>query len=156
MWAFTRKDLAAIFRNEDVVLDADAELAGDVYSGFDRDDLAGLERALGVLFEEGDLVDFQTEAVPASMAKDGQAALADDGPGRCVDRRQFRVRPGRCDRSRLGPLDDLIGSPIGCGGFAHHEATRDVTAVSPVAGPEVDQDRVGLAELSLRRLMVGP
>lgn len=42
------QDFVAGLGYEDVVFYSDAEFAGDVYAGLDRDDLAGLEFAFAV------------------------------------------------------------------------------------------------------------
>ena len=77
--ALAGEELAAGVCDEDVVFDADAELAGEVDAGLDGDDLAGLEYALGLLPQERQLMDFQAEAVAGPAAPASRAASAEVG-----------------------------------------------------------------------------
>jgi hypothetical protein len=64
MRAFMGEDFVAGFGYEDVIFDADTELAGHVYAGLDRKNLTGFELAFAVGLEEWVFVDLKAESVP--------------------------------------------------------------------------------------------
>src|SRR5437660_12628224 len=70
--------LVAVLRNEDVVLDADAEVAvGEVDAGLDGDDHAGTQGAVG-----GYVVDFESELMSDAVDEGvGIAGLVDHVSG---------------------------------------------------------------------------
>ena len=149
MRAFACEDLSTALGDEDIVLDADAKLAREVDAGLDRDDLAGLQSAFRFFFEEGDLVDFEAEAVPGAVAVDGQAAFPNCVSGGGIDFDQLGSCFGRSYRGGLCLLYGLIGPAVGGNRLAEGEGSRDIAAVSVESGSEVDQDGIPLAEPSL-------
>src|SRR4030042_7116470 len=91
MRALIGEDFTSCFGYEDVVFDADSELAGDVYAGLDCDNLAGLEFTFAVGLEEGGFVYFQAEAVSCAVAVNGQAGLVNPPPCGGVDLSYFHA-----------------------------------------------------------------
>ena len=156
MGALAGEDFAAGLGDEDVVLDADAELAGHVDAGLDGEDLACFELAFRFRFEEWGFVDFQAEAMPRAVAVDGQVALVDDLPGGGIDLGELDAGPDRLDCRGLGLLDDVMDLSVLWRHPPEREASGDIAAIALVSGAEVDQDRVLLLELPFAGLMVRP
>ena len=150
------EDFVSGFGYEDVIFDTDSELAGDVYAGFDCDDLAGLELAFSVRLEEGGFVYFQAEAVSCAVAVDGQVGLFNHLSGGGIDRRDFHAGLDRFYRRGLGLLYDVVNLLVKSTHPANHKASGNVTAIAFVLSAEVDQDGIFYPELSGAGLMMRP
>jgi len=156
MGALAGENPVAGLGDEDVVFDANAELAGHVDAGLDGENLAGLERAFGFRLEEWGFVDLQAEAVPRAVAVNGQVALFDGLAGGGIDFSQFDAGFDRCDRRGLGLLDDVIDSSIKGRHATERKASGNIAAIAFVSGAEVDQEGVLLLELSVAGLVMRP
>ena len=124
------EDFVAGLGDQDVVFYSDAELAGDVYAGFDSDYLAGFEFAFGVGFEERGFVDFQAEAVSGAVAVDGQIGLGDCLASGGVN---FGERSAGSDllyRRGLGLLHNVEDSRVKHTRLADRKAPCNIAAIA--------------------------
>src|SRR5207248_6286043 len=116
--------------DQDVVLDADAEVAvGEVDAGLDGDDHAGAKRAVG-----SDVVDFEAELVADAVDEGvGVPGFVDHVSGGCVHVGNSRAGASRLDRSELRPQHDVVSvALLGGETAADRERAGDVGGVAAV------------------------
>jgi len=156
MGAVVCEDFVSCFGYEDVVFYPYSELAGDVYAGLDCDDLAGLELAFAIVFEEGGFVYFQAEAVSRAVAVDGQAALVNRLSGGGVNLSNFHAGPYHFYRGGLGLLHHVVDLLVESRHPTDYKASGNIAAIAFVLGAEVDKDGIFFPELSTAGLMMRP
>jgi len=156
MGTLVGKDFVSCFGYEDVVFDSDAELAGDVYAGFDCDDLAGLEFAFPIRLEEWVFVNLKAEAVSRAVAVNGQASFINHLSSGGVHLCDFHADLYHFYRRGLGLLHHTIDLFVKSRHATDHETSGNVAAIAFVFGAEVDKDSVFFPELSFAGLMMRP
>src|SRR4030042_5828663 len=108
MWASAGQNPAAGLGHEDIVFDPHAESAGDIYAGLYGDNLAGIELfCLAIGLEEGQFVNFQTEAVSRAMAVNGQAGVPNYVSRSGIHQAESDARFYRLYCGGLGTLNNL-------------------------------------------------
>ena len=146
----------AVLGDDDEVLDPDAEAAGDVDAGLDRDDVAGAEHVVGALAEARRLVDLEADAVAEAVAElVAVAAVADDRPRDLVGGGSRHAGADRLQRLALGVADELVDLARLALDLADGERPRAIRAVAVDLRAHVEDDEVPGADLALGRQRVG-
>src|SRR5579875_148539 len=138
-----REDPDPGLADDDEILDADAELAGQIDAGLHRDDGSGLERVLGPERERRRLVDLEADPVPEAVTVVALVAGAvDDVAHGLVDLLAVAAGADLVEPDLLGAEDERVGLAGLRSGLPHGNGARAVRAVAREPGAPVDHDQL--------------
>ena len=143
------------FGDEYIIFEPHSELAGDIYSRFNRQNLAGFEYPFAVRLEERIFVDFQADAVTGAVPVNRQIIFGDYPPGGGVNLNHIGAVFYQTYRGGLGLFDDIENFLIETRRLAETETSGKIAAIAFIFGAKVNQDGIPFFELSFARLMMG-
>ena len=142
-----RQDLRAVLAQDDDVFQPDAEAAGQIDAGLDREHHALLQHRLRGRGDVGRLVAIDAHAVAGAVDEVlAVAGILDDTARRGVDLPCLHAGPGCLQRRLHRLLDDGVDLTIAFRRAADHGHARDVGGEAVLAAADVDDHSVAFLD----------